>query len=168
MEWVEPKIKKGRKAIYVDGKNNNKMTVKQLGIPLKMDVSESITRKESRHTIVEAGLKNMVDRFVKAWEEEKDKGETAVSYSDEEVKVVIDQKPLVYPCHVVETSHPIETKEKYIFQRVKLYFDKSTGLPVRMEGYDWPTSSIPEGRLVEQYTYADLQTEPVPTDKDFN
>jgi hypothetical protein len=167
MEWLEPTSKKGRKAIYVEGKNNNKMIVKQLVLKLTLDPEESIKRKESRHTIVEAGLKNMMNRFVQAWEEEMQRNETQVKYSDAEVDVIISGKPQAYSCRCVEASHPAETKSKYAFYRVKLFFDTSNGLPVRMEGYDWPTASIPEGRLLERYTYADLKTEPVPTEKDF-
>jgi hypothetical protein len=167
LEWLEPTSKKGRKAIYVEGKNNNKMIVKQLVLKLTLDPDESIKKKESRHTILEAGLKNLTNRFVRAWEEEMQGNETQVKYSDAEVDVIVSGQQLSYPCRCVETSHPVETKEKYAFHRVKLYFNKDNGLPVRMEGYDWPTSSIPEGRLLERYTYADLKTEPVPTEKDF-
>src|SRR5260221_9953662 len=37
MEWLEPTSKKGRKAIYVEGKNDNKMLFKTLGRQFKFD-----------------------------------------------------------------------------------------------------------------------------------
>jgi hypothetical protein len=166
MEWVEPRAKQGRKAIYVAGKNDNKMLFKLL-VTLRLDPSESIKRKESRHTILEVGLKNMMDRFVKAWEAEMSQNETAVAYSDEKVNAVISDKHFSHVCRLVETTHPVETKGKFVFYRTKIYFDRSTGLPVRMEGYDWPTPSDPNGRLLERYTYMDVTTEPVPSDADF-
>jgi hypothetical protein len=167
MEWIEPALKKGRKAIYVEGKNGNKMVVKQLVVKMNLDPSESIKRKESRHTILEAGLQNMVNRFVKAWEEEREKNETHVTYSDSEVQVIVQGKPKTYACRCVDCSHPPETQDKYAFGRVKLFFDKATGLPVRMEGFDWPTAAIKEGRLLEKYTYIDVQSDPAPQAADF-
>lgn len=164
MEWIEPKSKKGRKAIYVEGKNDNKMLVKQLVLKLTLDPEESIKRKESRHTIREAGLKNMVDRFVATWEKEINLNETATRYSDADVKVIVSGKEVTYACRCVETVHPLETKGKYTFYKTLIYFDKTNHWPVRMEGYDWPTSASTEGRLAEKYTYIDVKPlpEPVP------
>lgn len=168
MEWIEPKSKKGRKAIFVEGKNDNKMLVKQLVLKLTLDPEESIKRKESRHTIREAGLKNMVDRFVAAWEKEIHLNETATRYSDADVKVMVSGKEVVYPCRCVETVHPMETKGKYTFQRTLVFFDKTNHWPVRMEGYDWPTSNSGEGRLAEKYIYINVQPLPNPKPDDFS
>jgi hypothetical protein len=167
MEWVEPTSKKGRKAVYVEGKNNNKMIVKQLVLKLTLDPQESIKRKESRHTILEAGLKNMMDRFVAAWEEEQKANETDVKYFDAAVEVTVAGKHYHYPCRCVETTHPLSTKGKYVFARVKVYFSQETGLPVSMEGYDWPDGIDTQGRLLERYIYADMKTDPAPGDADF-
>lgn len=167
MEWLEPKIKSGRKAIYVAGKNDNKMLVKQLFVKKTLDPSESITLKESRHTILEAGLKNMVDRFVKSWEVESKLEETTTSYSDVTVEVEVSGKKHSYDCRCVTTEHPLSVKGKYQFYRTTLYFDKAKGLPVRMEGHDWPTPTTPEGRLAERYTYIEVEPTTVPNPKEF-
>lgn len=162
MEWVEPKSKAGRKASYIVGKNNGKMRVKVGFVTLPFDLNYSIVRKESRHTINEAGLKNLMDRFVKSWEEEKLAGETNTQYSDAVVEGRVSGKPYVIPCRCIVTDHPTSTKSKYIFHRVKIYFDKETGLPVRMEGYDWPSANETEGRLMERYSYFDVKANPPP------
>jgi hypothetical protein len=57
--------------------------------------------------------------------------------------------------------HPVSVKDKYQFYKVKVYFNKADGLPVKMEGYDWPAGIYPEGRLVEQFTYVDVKSEEV-------
>lgn len=156
MEWIEPKLKNGRRAIYVAGKNDNKMIVKQLFVKKTLEPQESITLKESRHTILEAGLRNMVDRFVKSWEEESKLNETKTVYSDATIDVVVTGKKHSYQCRCITTQHPVETRNKYQFYRSSLYIDKATGLPVRMQGYDWPTPTAPEGRLAEEYTYIEV------------
>lgn len=167
MEWAEPKIKKGRKALYVAGKYDGKMIVKQLFVRKVMEINESISMKESRHTIDEAGLKNLVDRFVKAWEVESKTNETNTKYSDATIEAEVNKKKYSYPCRCVETDHPLSTKGKYMFHKVKIYFDKATGLPVRMEGYDWPKDEKSEGRLMEKYTYIDVKVVPTPVPNQF-
>ncbi|HQR07932.1 MAG TPA: DUF1571 domain-containing protein [Gemmatales bacterium] len=167
MEWAEPKIKSGRKAVYATGKYDGKMIVKQLFVRKVLDINESISLKESRHTIAEAGLKNLVDRFVTSWEEESKVNETNVRYSDATIEATVNKKKYSYPCRCVETDHPLSTKEKYLFHTVKIYFDKATGLPVRMEGYEWPGEGTKAGRLMEKYTYIDVQPQSVPSVKEF-
>ncbi len=163
MEWVEPKSKEGRKAMYVTGKNDGKMRVKIGFLKLSLDLQESISQKESRHTLVEAGMKPLMDRFVKSWEEESKAGETNARYSDVNLTPEVSGKKYAYSCRCVETDHPAAAKSKYPFHRVKVYFDKTTGLPVRMEGYDWPGDGQKEGQLVEQYSYFDVKPSPTPT-----
>lgn len=162
MEWVEPSSKKGRKASYITGKNNGKMRVKVGFATLPFDLDYSIKMKESRHTINETGLLNLMNRFVKSWEEEKLAGETNTLYSDATIEATVSGKHYSHACRCIETDHPISTKDKYVFHRVKIYFDKQSGLPVRMEGYDWPSGNETEGRLMERYSYFDVKSDPPP------
>jgi hypothetical protein len=167
MEWVEPTSKKGRKVSWVAGKHDGKMRVKIGFVTVSMDPEQSIKRKESRHTIPEAGMKNMVDRLVKSWEEESQKAETKTQYSDSEVGVTVSGRNHTYVCRLVETVHPPEARGKYEFARTRVYFDKKTGLPVRMEGYDWPTTVHPEGILLERYTYLEVNGDAAPPASEF-
>ncbi|HMP15422.1 MAG TPA: DUF1571 domain-containing protein [Gemmatales bacterium] len=167
MEWIEPKLKAGRKAVFVTGKNDGKLIVKQLFVKKILDPEESIKMKESRHTIQEAGLKNMVDRLMTSWENESKLQETSVKYSDIKMEFTLSKKPYAYDCRVVEAEHPYSVKEKYTFQKVIVYFDKAGGLPVQMECFDWPSSPSGQARLGERYRYVDVQSEPTPDPKEF-
>ncbi len=167
MEWVEPVLKRGRTVVYVEGKNGNKMVARQLGLKRVLDLEESISRKESRHTIKEAGLKNLVHRFITSWEAEQKTSDTTMKYVDVTLEMTASKQHYSVPTRCVESIHTEASKGKYAFYRVKLYFNKADGLPVRMEGYDWPTQSYPEGRLLERYTYIDVKPEPAPGDGDF-
>jgi len=168
MEWIEPRSKKGRKVAYVAGQYDGKMRVKMGLIPaISMDPQQSIKLKESRHTIAEAGLKNMVDRLVTAWEQESLTSETTVRYSDAEIPVELGGKHHTYACRLVETVHPVETRGKYDFHRTRVYFDKVTGLVVQVEGFGWPTATYPDGILMEKYSYVELDTSVVPPESEF-
>lgn len=163
----EPKLKSGRKAVYVDGKNDGKLIVKQLFVKKVLEPNESIKMKESRHTILEAGLKNMIERLVTSWEKESKLQETNVKYYDQTLDITLTGKKHVYDCRVVEADHPFTVRDKYAFQKVIIYFDKKGGLPVKMECYDWPSSASGTARVGERYTYVDVVTEPAPNPTEF-
>src|SRR5262245_56667985 len=83
MEWHAPASKAGRKSIYIEGQNNGKMRVREkvagnFAVTVSLDPEESKKRKESRHTILEAGYKNLCEKYVKSWTKEKDLGLTQV------------------------------------------------------------------------------------------
>ena len=138
MEWLGPSSKKGRKTVWVAGKNNNKMLVKQLIVKMEMDPQESIRRKESRHTIDEAGLKNLIDRYDMAWEREQQLGLTTIAVQDTLLTVKLPGKEHHLDCICVTATHPPDSHKQFKFHVTKLYFDKKTGLPVRSENYEFP------------------------------
>jgi len=168
MEWVGPKPKKGRQVIYVDGENNGKMLVKQL-VVLRMDPEKSIEMKESRHKITEAGLKKTIERFAKGWEREKDQKKVEITLQDVELSVKLGDRDIVRPCRCVTTRHKAEDRELFTFYHANVYFDKETGLPMRMEGYDWPkTADDKDGQLSERFTYVEMELNVGLTNKDFS
>ncbi len=159
MEYVDPH--KGRKAAYVEGQNDNQIRLK--GVPLlkTIDPDGVLAKSQSRHRITEAGLKSMIDRFCARWAEEKKIGRTEVVIQDVDLKVALPEGERVRPCRMVMTLHNPKDKDSghYLFYRTFVYFDKETGLPARMQGYDWPKDeNDKEGTLVEDYTYLDVKT----------
>lgn len=167
MEWIAPTNRKGRKTSYVVGQNEGKMRVRD-GITLSLDPQQSVKMKESRHTIVEAGLQNLIKRFVESWEMEKKMGVTDVTVQDLELKVMLPSRDVVLNCKLVTTTHDPKDRAKFVFYRTLVYFDKNTGLPVRLEGYDWPKDANDRtGQLVERYTYLDVKVNVGLKDADF-
>jgi hypothetical protein len=171
MEWFGPPSKRNRKAAYVAGKNDGKMVVKMI-VTLKLDPEESIRRKESRHTILEAGLKNMIERYAAAWEKEQALGLTEVTLQDLKLVVPVRdggrEREFTHDCTCVVTKHPVAHRARFVSFVSKVYFDKTSGLPVRAEVYDWPTAAHPDGQLVERYTYLDLVLNPGLKDAHFS
>jgi hypothetical protein len=166
MEWLDPAVKRGRKVAWVTGKNDGKMLVKQL-ITLKLDPAESIRKKESRHTILETGIKNLIHRYKESWEREAHLGLTTMTIDDREVRVSLPQRDFVHQCLCVTSRHPATSRGQFQYFYVKLYFDKATGLPMKTEVFDWPSAAHPDGQLVERYTYLDLKTNVGVKDADF-
>lgn len=173
MEWLAPRSKQGRKTAYVEGENDGKMLVREplagrLAITVRLDPEESKKRKESKHTIKEAGYRNLVGRYVKSWQREKEIGRTQVAIQDGELKVTLGEREVKLPCTVVTTKHDPKDREQFTFFRSRLYFHKESGQLVRVEGYDWPTrQGDEEGELAERYTYLDMKTNIGLTGADF-
>jgi hypothetical protein len=175
MEWLSPKNKKGRVSNYVEGKHDNQMIVKEpvfRGLPpvkVQLDPEESKKRKESRHVITEAGLKNAMQRCCKRWENDRARGLTQVILEDAEVLVNLPEHQITRPCRCVALKRPADLDQRphFDFFRVNIYFDKETGLPIRFEAYDWPQPGHEDGRLVERYTYLDIRTNAGLKDSDF-
>jgi hypothetical protein len=173
MEWLAPRSRQGRKSAYVEGENDGKMLVREplagrFAITVKLDPEESKKRKESRRTIKEAGYRNLVERYVKSWQREKQLGRTQVAIQDGELKVALGEREVKFPCTVVTTKHDPKDRNQFTFFRSRVYFHKETGQLVRLEGYDWPTRpGDEEGELNERYTYLDFKTNVGLTDADF-
>jgi hypothetical protein len=174
MKWLAPASKAGRQSIYVEGQNNGKMRVSEkiagsFAVTVSLDPEESKKRKESRHTILEAGYKNLCDKYVKSWTKEKDLGLTQAVIEQGELRITLPgQNETKLHCHVVTTIHDPKDREQFQFYRSRLYFNKDNGMLVRVQVYDWPESADDkEGRLVERYTYLNIEPNLGLTDADF-
>lgn len=156
----------GREVLYVDGKNGNKLLahegsgVKSLIGTVSLDPASPEAMDGSRHPITRIGLANLLDAVIGQWESELKYGETAVQYYP-------NAKLGDVQCKVVESKHPVPRKE-FKFHMTRLFIDRTTNLPVRVEQYGWPTKGQTKPPLVEEYTYSNLRTNVGLTDADFD
>ena len=74
MRWLGPEKFKSQEVAFVAGKNNNKMRVKSNFIGsnivgfVTIDTNDARVLQHSRHTILEAGLGNMIEQNIKYWQ----------------------------------------------------------------------------------------------------
>src|SRR5207302_10592553 len=155
LRWLKPTELVGQEACYVAGRNNGYMRAHSTGLLgtvgfVSVDPNDPRCFEHSRHTITEAGIGNLIERFGKSWEIENQLGKTWVRTAEFEY----DKRR----CVRVETIHPDNSGKQFIFYRSVVYFDKQTSLPIRVENYDWPRQAgDPNGALVESYSYAGLR-----------
>lgn len=158
--------RKGREAIWIKGRNDGKVVahdagfVKVLAGTMHLDPKGGVAMEDNRHPITEAGLGNMIDTVRRRWEVELKPGETRVEFHPH---MRLGDRP----CTMIETTHP-NHDGSFVFHRVRLYIDDQLGLPVRLEGYDWPKRPGTEPELLEEYTYANLKINPGLSDRDFD
>jgi len=155
LRWLKPVEMAGQEACYVTGRNEGMMRVHSAGLLgvvgfVSIDPKDPRALEHSRHSITEAGIGNLLERFGSRWEMEKQWNATNVTTGE----YTYNKRR----CVRVETVHPANPGQRYLFYRSVLYFDKEVHLPIRIENYDWPhQGGDPRGDLAESYSYADLK-----------
>jgi hypothetical protein len=115
---------------------------------------------ENRYPITEIGLHRMLEVVIEQWKKE-------LEADDVEVRYYPNARIREQPCRVIESNHRTQsTESKYYLTR--LYIDKETTLPVRVEQYGWPTVKGGEPPLVELYMYQKIQPNAGLGDMDFS
>jgi hypothetical protein len=155
--WLEPKELTGQEVYYVAGKNDGKMRARGAGLLgrigyVSLPTDDARARKASRHSITEAGIGNLIERFGKGWAAERGQSRSVVK--------VGTYTYAKRRCTRVEVTHPGKPDGKCAYYRSLVYFDRETALPIRVENYDWPKDLGGSGDLLEMYCYVGLRLNP--------
>lgn len=156
----------GREAIYVHGRNANKVVVHDVGLnkvlagTLELDTRSRRAMDGNRHPITEAGLGNLIETVARRWAVEMQPGET-------QVKITPNVKVGDRVCTMIESTHP-RRSPNYMFRTAKVYVDSELNLPIRFEAYDWPHRAGGAPVLMEEYTYTNLRLNVGLSERDFD
>lgn len=155
----------GREVLFVEGKNDGKALIHGSGLEalvgtLKLAPDNKRVMDENRYPLNMIGLTNMMDKLVKQWE-------TDLDSKDITVKLFPNAKVATIECKVFESTRAKKIVEGQ-FHITRLYVDKATSLPVRVEQLDFPAKAGDQPAVLEQYTYLDLKTNVGLTDADFD
>ncbi len=155
MRWLTPKKTQGQQVIYVQGKNNNRMRVKStffganvVGF-VSVDINDPRVMQHSRHTIVEAGIGNMIDTALRHWEIERRLAKTDVKIAEYK----FDNRP----CYRIELTRA-EKRSDVHSHRTIMFLEKESKIPIHVENYEHPREGGPPGGdLLEIYSYTSLR-----------
>ncbi|MEK6258284.1 MAG: DUF1571 domain-containing protein [Planctomycetota bacterium] len=156
----------GREVIYNEGRLNNQMQIHEAGIKslagtvLRTPNSPDVMA-ENRYPANMVGLKNMLDKVIKQWEEEGKFGEIKTQKYKEA------RLPTGEECITYESLHPTP-RTQFKFHITRLWIDNKTGLAIRVEQLDFPRKGDKEPPVIEEYTYGSLKTNVKLTDYDFD
>ena len=156
----------GREVIYNEGRLNNQMQIHEAGIKalagtvLRTPNSPDVMA-ENRYPANMVGLKNMLDKVIKQWEEEGKFGEVKTQKYPEA------KLPTGETCVAYESLHPTP-RNQFKFHITRLWIDSKTGLAVRVEQLGFPQKGDKEPPVIEEYTYGSLKTNVKLTDYDFD
>ncbi len=152
MEWTNGP-NKGRVAIYVEGRNRNKINVHMKGLlgffTVAIDPNGKKALKGNRHSIIELDIAEIFDRFAAGC----DKG-----LADPECGPVVGA--LKDP-DTVELMAVFPSGKDYYAHIAALTVDRRSWLPRKLACYGW------ENELLEEYCFDAIKINPGLTGKDF-
>ena len=162
MKYIDPYA--GREVLYVDGKFNNKLLAHETGLKglagtLAFDPVCTEAMAECRYPVTKIGMHQMMATVLEQWKSEERISRCEVTYYP-------NAKLGDRDCKVIATTHPKELPGLK-FCKTRLYIDKETNLPVRVEQYGFPTKKNDEP-LLEEYTYSELRLNAGLDDFDFS
>jgi hypothetical protein len=163
LKYVEPHP--GREVIYVDGRNKGKLQVHEpSGLAsfvgtLSLSPTSSEAMKENRYPVTMIGMEKVLDTAVGDMEQ-------GLKYPDVKVDLYPQAKVGNIECTMFEIFYP--QREAFKIHKARLYFDKKTQLPIRVEQYGVPSKAGGEPPLLEEYTYSDLKIDAPLSDADFD
>lgn len=156
----------GRQILYVSGQNNNQLLAKEATglsslvgtVQLALDSPQVMA--ENRHVITDLGMRRMLEMLVTQWNLESKFGEVDVKYYP-------NAKMGNAECEVVEVIHP-RPRKQFPFHMTRLFIEKQSRLPIRIENYGFPAQAGQPAQLQEEYTYVNVKTNIGLTAADFD
>lgn len=155
----------GREVIYVAGANGGNLLVHEAGIKslagtLTLPPDSPRVMQENRYPVTMIGLANLVAQLIKQWESE-------IEFTDMDVKYFPAARLGDRDMQVVQSSHP-RPRANVKFQTTRLYVDKQTNFPVRVEQFGFPQRPGEPQPLIEEYTYTNIRVNVGLKDVDFD
>jgi hypothetical protein len=158
MKWIG-EAGKGREILYVEGWNDNRIRVREIGIrgliTLNLHRHGHLAMGGSRHPVTEVGLACLLKMFGDNLQKGSKSGE--LGYQRGEERTLYGRK--IQP---MEFIFPKEPRNGYYCYRTIISLDIEKRVPIRVQVYDW------EDRLVEDYGYEKLALNAGLTDADFD
>lgn len=152
MEWTQGSDR-GRVAVYVEGRNDDKIIVRTRGflgyMTVMIDPRGKRALKENRHTIMEVDLAAIFARFVDNYER---------SRTDPECAPVVAS--LKDP-DVLEIKAAFPARKGYYAHAAVLTVDRRSWLPTGLICYGW------SDEFLEEYHFDRIAVNPGFTDRDF-
>jgi hypothetical protein len=157
MRWIRKPFV-GREALYIEGRNENRLRVREGGllglIPVNLDPHGGMAMKGNRHSIVEAGIEQLITRVADNVRRGQAAGELEVRVGGEEQ--VFGRRSLR-----LEGVFPKSGADRYYCHRAVLSFDVEKKVPILVSIYDW------DDALVECYGYENLALDAGLSEADF-
>jgi len=155
----------GREVIYVKGQNEGNLVVHETGLagligPISLAPTSSQAMSESLHPITSIGLWGLIDGIILQWKEEAKHGLTKVKYYP---KAKLGKREF----KVIETTLR-QPRGKLTYHMTRLYLDKETDLPFKVEHFGFPATPGADPPLVAEYQYDSIKSGVALRDVDFD
>jgi hypothetical protein len=165
VRFLKPAEVKGREVLWVEGRHHGKLIVRNGGkrfeyVTLAIPPDSELAMQRNRYPITQIGVQTLTRRLI-------ENGQDELHENDCAVKTVPGAKINGRPCTLIQVSHPVR-RDQQIYQYARILVDDELRLPVYYSAYDWPKEDGGQSRLLEEYTYTDIQINVGLTDDDFD
>lgn len=165
VRFLSPDRVKGREVIYVEGRNDNKIVVRNGGtrfahITTSLYPDSPAAMQESRYPISEIGVLNLTRRLI-------ENGEQELRSNGCQAKLVRGAKVNGRPCTLIQVAHA-SRQTALQYKTARILIDDELVLPIHYSAYDWPLEDGGPAILLEEYTYTDIKLNVGLTDWDFD
>jgi outer membrane lipoprotein-sorting protein len=157
MKWL-PGPHEGREALYVQGRNSNKVVGHEGGfigfVTVNMVPTGSMAMKGNRHPITDSGIGRLIEIIMADIKIASDRG-----FKDAKVALAGEENVAGRKAwHIAAQT----TGNGYYAGKLDVWVDKEYGLPVKVKVFGI------NGEFLESYTYTDLKLNPGLKDVEFD
>jgi hypothetical protein len=157
LEFLGPSEIKGRKVLFVAGRNDDRLLVRKGGrrfgyIVTDVDPASSVVKRESLMPITEIGFSQVLDRTIRTLQQDL----AADPHGDNTIVEHITTATINgRPCEMLRITHPAR-RDGVQFFSASMCIDSELHVPVRFDVYDWPETPGHEPRLMSEFTYTNV------------
>jgi hypothetical protein len=165
VRFLSPDRVKGREVIYVEGRNDGKIIVRNGGtrfahITTSLMPDSPAAMQHTRYPVSEIGMLNLARRLI-------ENGERELIANACQTKLVRGARVNGRPCTVIQVAHTTRQSELQ-YKTARILIDDELVVPIHYSAYDWPEKAGDAPILLEEYTYTDIKLNVGLTDWDFD
>lgn len=155
----------GREVLYVNGRNNNELTVLDCGFKrhlgkLNLDPNGTFAMSGQKYPITNIGIRYLTAEIVNV-------STADMQFAECEVKTDPNSRIGNRPATMIQITHPVQRKNfrSYIS---RIFLDNELHVPIHYDAYSWAEKPGDKPALEESYTYANLKLNSGLTGADFD
>lgn len=154
MRFLSPADVRDREILYVQGRNDGKLIARRGGrrfqsITVAIDPESPLAMRASGYPVTEMGIRNLLKRLIVAGQEELQYGETQVEHFQ---GATVNGRT----CMMIQITHPVR-RDHFRYHFARIFIDDELDVPIRYAAYDWPAEEGGQPRLLEEFTFLELQ-----------
>ena len=171
LKSLAPKSQAGREVIWVQGRNDNKLTAHEAGllgfISVDLMPESRLAMAGNRYPITEVGLEKLLGKLIERGERDRKLG-PAIVRTTENISLGDRNCRLIEIVHETKTVLVEDRTVEFEFHLAQIFIDLDLLLPLKYASFSWPKSEGGALELLEEYTYMDLKLNVGLGEKDFD
>jgi hypothetical protein len=171
LKSLEPKSQAGREVIWVQGRNDNKLTAHEAGllgmVSVDLKPESRLAMIGNRYPITEIGIEKLLRKLIERGERDRNSGPATVR-TTENTEMNGRQCCLMEIVHESPTAVLDGKTVEFEFHLAQIYIDQEQRIPLKYASFGWPKKPDGAPELLEEYSYVDLKFNVGLTEKDFD